>query len=230
MKNTRNGCEVNCFLCSKCLPEWHPAITTNKKTFLFKRGDEIFKEGDPVTGIYFIYNGVVKVHKKWGTEKELIIRFAKDGDILGHRGIGEETTYPVSCTALETTSACFIDLDFFDSTLQVNTNFTISLLWLYADELQRSERKMNNLAHMHVKGRVADALLALKKKFGVTREGAININISRQDLASFAGTTYETVFRILNEFSQEGIISTNHKDIFVLKEEPLLACLREINH
>lgn len=219
MKSNKKDCDLkSCFLCNQCLPEWLPAIEGNKKTIHFKKGETIFKEGEPVKGIYFVYSGTVKVHKKWGKEKELIIRFAKNGDIIGHRGLGEEIIYPVSGTALESTTVCFVDLDFFKTTLRINNEFTIRLLMFYADELQRSERKMNNLAHMQVKGRVAYSLISLKNKFGVTPEGFIDIILSRQDLASYAGTTYETVFRILNEFTQEAIIAINNKNITILNE------------
>jgi CRP-like cAMP-binding protein len=66
-------------------------------------------------------------------------------------------------------------------------------------DLQESENKMRNLAHMSVKGRVAQALILLEAQFGPTDDNLINIKLSRQDLASFTGTTYETVFQVINE-------------------------------
>ena len=219
MRENKKGCDLkSCFLCRQCLPEWLPAINANKKTFHFNKGELIFKEGDEVKGMYFIFHGTVKVHKKWGEEKELILRFAKNGEIIGHRGLGDEIVYPVSGTALESTTVCYIALDFFKSTLKVNNDFTIKLLMFYAEELQRSERKMNNLAHMQVKGRIATSLLSLKNKFGVTASGDIDVILSRQDLASYSGTTYETVFRILNELTLENIISTRNKNIAIINE------------
>ena len=223
MKKGKISCEQKkCFLCSFCLPEWVPAIEANKKTFHYKKGDLIFREGEEVTGIYFVYSGTVKIHKKWGKEKELIIRFAKGGDIIGHRGLGIGMHYPISGTALESTIVCYIDLPFFTTTIKVNNDFTIRLLMFYAEELQRSERKMSNLAHMQVKGRIAFSLLALSNKFG-TLEGALDIVLSRQDLASYAGTTYETVFRTLNDFERDGLIQLNGKQIVILQEHGLAA-------
>ncbi|MEO6230716.1 MAG: Crp/Fnr family transcriptional regulator [Ferruginibacter sp.] len=222
MKKSKTDCDQKiCFLCRLCLPEWIPAIKANKKTLFYKKGEVIFNEGEPVEGIYFVYSGTVKIHKKWGKEKELIIRFAKSGDIIGHRGLGTEMEYPISGTALEATTVCFIDLQFFRTTITVNNDFTIQLLMFYAEELQRSERKMSNLAHMQVKGRIAYSLLSLYSKFGVTIDGSIDVLLTRQDLASYAGTTYETVFRILNEFVQDGTIKITNKNIGITNIDQL---------
>ncbi len=179
----------------------------------------IFQEGQPVRGIYFVTAGTVKVHKYWGAEKEIILRFARKGDIFGHRGLGDqlanptpsETAYPISATAIEAVSVCFIDLAFFQASLKVNQDFMYGLLLFFAGELQESERKMRNLAHMQVKGRVANALLALQDQFGQAPGGHIGVSLSRQDLASLVGATYETVFRTINELAQENLIQTDGK-------------------
>ncbi|MDB5150041.1 MAG: Crp/Fnr family transcriptional regulator, partial [Mucilaginibacter sp.] len=107
-----------CFLCKGCIKEWLPAIAANKKNFSVKKGQVIFSEGDPVKGIYFVYEGNVKVHKKWGADKELIIRFANKGAIFGHRVLGKHAShYPISATALEAGIICFIDMEFFEAPL-----------------------------------------------------------------------------------------------------------------
>ncbi len=54
-------------MCRLCVKEWLPAIAAhNRKNFQFNKGEIIFKEGDEMNGIYFIYHGLVKVHKQWG--------------------------------------------------------------------------------------------------------------------------------------------------------------------
>lgn len=217
-------------MCQMCLEEWNPAIGTHKKNFLFKKGEVIFQEGDPVTGIYFVYDGVVKVHKKWGADKELIIRFAGKGSLFGHRGLGGspgELVYPISATAIEPATVCFIELDFFNASLRTNYRFIRELLNFYARELQESEKKMRNLAHMQVKGRIAGAILELQEKFGTTEEGYIALTLTRQDLASYVGTTYETVFRVTNELARDEVIYLSGKDIRILNPVPLEQLIRE---
>lgn len=209
-------------MCQTSLKEWLPALAEHRLNFQVKKGDVVFREGEPVNGIYFVYQGNLKVHKQWG-DKELIIRFAKKGSIFGHRGLGTNLVYPVSATALEPCVICFIDIEFFNATLKVNPEFSYSLMMFFADELQESERKMRNLAHMPVKGRVAQALISLSAKFGLNNEGFIDIELTRQNLASYAGATYETVFRIINELLQDGIIKVKGKLIMILDDARLAA-------
>jgi len=209
-------------MCQTSLKEWLPALAEHRLNFQVKKGDIVFREGEPVNGIYFVYQGNLKVHKQWG-DKELIIRFAKKGAIFGHRGLGTNLVYPVSATALESCVVCFIGIEFFNATLKVNPEFSYSLMMFFADELQESERKMRNLAHMPVKGRVAQALISLNAKFGLNDEGFIDIELTRQNLASYAGATYETVFRIINELLQDGIIKVKGKLIMILDDARLAA-------
>lgn len=219
MKKSKTSCDLKrCLMCRLCIKEWIPAVAANREMFRLGKGETIFKEGETVTGIYFIYEGAVKVHKKWDNEKELIVRFAREGDIVGHRGLGTDLLYPVTATALEDITVCFISLEFFQASLRVNYDFLFELMMFYASELKESEKNMRNLAHMPVKGRIAHALLTLHDRFGTDNNGFIKLTISRQDLASFAGTTYETTFRILLDLVKEEMIQVSAKDIMIVNK------------
>ena len=216
------SCDMEtCFMCKLALPAWKPAISSHKKNYLVKKGETIFKEGDPVAGVYFVYDGSVKVHKQWG-DKDIIIRFATKGKIFGHRALGESASvYPISATALEASSICFIDKDFFLDTLRVNHDFAFKLMMFYAEELRESEDKMRNLALMSVKGRLAAALFQLESLFGLDESGYISIDMSRQDLAAFTGASYETVFRTMNELLLENLIQLSGKKIRIIDPQGL---------
>jgi CRP/FNR family transcriptional regulator, cyclic AMP receptor protein len=230
IKNKHVCASESCFLCQTCLPEWGPAIQANRKQLSFRKGACIFREGEPVRGIYFLNSGMAKIHKYWNEDKELIIRFASAGDILGHRGLGEDPVYPVSATALTPLRVCFIDLAFFQASLRTNYPFMHGLLQSFAGDLQETEERMRDLAHMPVKGRVAQAILNLGSTLGYSVDGCVSFTLSRQDLASFAGTTYETVFRVLSDLLKDGLISISGKEIRIQDPEGLSLMSRQLSH
>ncbi|MGN6436998.1 MAG: Crp/Fnr family transcriptional regulator [Agriterribacter sp.] len=207
----------NTFLYQRCSKDWWPALDAHCEVFQYKRGETIFKEGDDVTGVFFMIEGVVKVHKHWTDDKELIVRFASQADIIGHRGLSTHNhIYPITATVLADARVCFINTAFFRSTIAVNPGFAYDFLMFMADELRLSEQRMRDLAHMQVKGRLAKALLTLEKKFGTKANGFIGFTINRQDIASYTGTAYETVYKLLGEFAEAGFIKTDGKDIAVV--------------
>ena len=195
------------------MPEWRDVTLLHKKTFFFKKGKALFVQGEPVKGIFFIYSGSVKIHAPWGDGRELIIRWAKAGDIAGLRGLGGNTVYPISATALEDVTACFIGNEFLELSLKANPSLTYTLMHFYATELQAAEKRMRDLTHMEVKGRIAGALLDIARIFGTNGEGFLGVTLTRQDIAAYAGTTYETVFKFFTELMGADIITTSGKDI-----------------
>jgi len=225
--DSKASCDLSsCLFCQACIPEWKELTALKKQTLLFKKGEPIFSEGSLVKGMFFTLSGAVKVHKQWVDQKELIIRFATGGDVIGIRGFGD-TTFRVSATALEPTKVCCIPHDHLQSSLVTNPALSYRLMQVYASELQRAEQRMSDLAHLGVKGRMAESLLMLKRTFGLDEEGFINITISRQDIASYAGTIYETVFKIFTEWINAGIIETAGKRIRILDESKLLSFLQQ---
>ena len=107
------------------------------------------------------------------------------------------------------------------SSMRINSDLSFQILQLYATELQVAEQRMSDLAHKHVKNRIADTLLLLSNMFGTDANGFLDITISRQDIASFAGTTYETVFKIFTEWISLNYIKTEGKRMKILNMETI---------
>lgn len=211
----------HCFLCRHCMPEWKEVTAQNRKTVSFRKGKSLFEQGEPVKGIYFIYSGAVKIHAPWGDGREMIIRWAKAGDIAGLRGLGGLSVFPISATALEDTTACFITNEFLELSLKANPSLTYTLMHFYATELQKAERRMRDLTHMEVKGRIAGALLDIAMTFGTNKEGYLGLTLTRQDIAAYAGTTYETVFKFFTQLMATNVITTAGKDIRINQPDTL---------
>ncbi len=148
---------------------------------------------------------------------------------MGYLGLGDNPIYPVTATAIEPSSVCFLEIDFFESTLKVNNGLTYSLMRRMANDLHDSQKSMRDLAHMSVKARIAQAFIALRNRFGIRENGLVDLEITRQDIASYAGASYETLFKVVNEFSSRGLVELIGKNILIRDEQALLDIIKQDN-
>jgi CRP/FNR family transcriptional regulator, polysaccharide utilization system transcription regulator len=197
-------------------------LNANMNCNFYKKGQVIFFEGNYPDGLFCIRDGKVKVFKIGSTGKEQIIRFAKNGDLLGYRALLTTDTYSASASALEDSHICFIRKETIFENFKSNNNFSYNILKLLSRDLEDVENKMVKLAQKPVRDRLAEALLILKETYGGDKQEYINISLSREDFASIVGTATETVIRLLAEFKKENLISTKGKKIKIVDLDGLI--------
>lgn len=211
---------MDSFLKQYCSPEWQEFVEFHKSMVEFKADTLIFKEGDPVKGLFIVNTGKVKVYTTESDGKENIIRLASNGEVVGHRGFGGDWMYPVSARTYEKTMTTFIPLKIFNIVAKANAEFSYHLMMFFAEELRCSEQKNMQVP---VKNRIAKAILMNYNVFGGdTKDSAkISYTISRKDYASKVNTTYETVIRVLSELNKDKIIELQGKSIRISNLEAL---------
>ena len=191
-------------------------ISNDKYQHAYKKGDYIFREDDPIYGIHFIQQGGVKVVTTSLHGREQIVRIAKEGQILGHRGLGK-TNYYFNAVALMDSLICFVENELFYDAVMNCPKFAFNLIFFYASELRRAELRVKNQAQMNIREKVAMAFIYSYEVFGMNPETKmLNISLSRQDIADIAGTTPEQVTRQLSDFESEKLIAKNKREIIFL--------------
>lgn len=203
-----------------CSPEWQEFIDFHKTLLTYDKNSIIFNEGDQTKGLYIITKGKVKIITNEIDGKDRLIRLAADGDILGHRGFGGNWTYPISAITLEETTVTFLPLKTFNAVAKSNNEFLYQLMMFFAEELRSSEEKIKQLP---VRERVAKAIYNNYEAFGVDKKEPekLSFTLSRKDLASKAGTSYESTIRVITNLCKEGIIHTKGKSINLIDIEAL---------
>ncbi|WP_236548085.1 Crp/Fnr family transcriptional regulator [Polaribacter septentrionalilitoris] len=186
----------------------------NKKTLKCKKGQQFIIEGASVNGLFFILKGTVKVFRTGINGREQIVRFAKEGEIIGHRGFGTEEYYSIGAIALEDAVLCYFSKEQLQRVLLENPMFSYDMMLFYANELNRSESKVKSISQMTVRERVIDTLLYIHRKFGDLRS-FLNLPLSRKEYADYAGTTEEQVIRVFSALKKEGLITTKGKKIAI---------------
>ncbi|MBU2915494.1 MULTISPECIES: Crp/Fnr family transcriptional regulator [Reichenbachiella] len=199
-----------------------------KHTIQCKKGQQFILEGAPVHGLYFVYNGKVKVAKTGFQGREQIVRFAKDGEIIGHRGFGIGQSYQINAVALEDTVLCNFTNDVLQDMLHKLPNLTYDFMMFYAEELNRSETKVRKFAQMTVREKVIDAFLYIYRKFGQSND-YLNIQLSRKEIADFAGTTDEQVIRVISSLKKENLLRASGKRLGIIDLDQLRKEISEHN-
>ncbi len=212
-----NECKnEKCFIKQGCFGEWLNKISSNNNQLWYKKGTYIFKEGEPIYGIHFIQQGGVKVVTTNLHGRQQIVRLAKEGQILGHRGLGKAYYY-FNSIALMDSLVCFIENEMFNEACMNCPQFAHDLIYFYASELRRAELRVKYQAQMNTREKVAMAFVYSYEVFGMNPQSKmLNVSLSRQDLADIAGTTSEQVTRQLSNFESENLITRNKRTIKLL--------------
>ena len=192
-----------------------------KKTVFFNKGEALFEEGSNVDGIYFIENGTAKLYKLGFNRKEQILRFIKEGDIIGYRALLIDEAYQATAEAMSDLQAIFIPSDVFLHLLEVDSQLSYTMLQKISFELGESSNTVTFLAQYTVRERLAEVLLLLEQKLGTDPEGFIKISLTREEIANLIGTATESAIRLISEFKQDDYIAVEGRNIKILNHEKL---------
>ncbi len=194
-----------------------PKLVMDKLDVLFfKKGQVIFSEGSTPLGAYLLQKGKVKIAKVGSQGKEQIMRIVTQKEFLSHTDLFTYSKYSTSAKAIEDSYLLFISKQEFWSMLRDQNYLFEKLLHQMSVDMKQVEVKIVDFAYKPVRGRLADAILDLDKKFNINNIGQHSVFITREDLAGYVGTVKETVNRLLSEFRKERLISTNGTKINLL--------------
>ena len=206
-------------------------LTPDERQFLknsftvhhFKKNELIHCEGEIPTHMMILASGKVKVYKEGVGSRAQIIRMLKPGEHFGYRAIIANEPYNTNVTAFEASVVYMIKSDIFLSILKHNNAFCYRFLEELATDLGASDARTVNLTQKHIRGRLAEALLMLRKNYGLEEDGAtISIYLAREDLANLSNMTTSNAIRTLSNFVNEQIIAMDGRKLKIIDEERLI--------
>jgi CRP-like cAMP-binding protein len=189
-----------------------------KTSKIIKKGQPIFEEGEHINVVFCIKKGICKVSKMSENGKNQIVSLVKRGDLIGERSLVSDEVSNLSAFALNIMEVCFIPKDEIIKDLEKNPDFTMDILKTMANSLKKSENSVVNMAQKNVKQRLAETLLNLHSEFKTNQENAINIHLSREDIANIIGTATESAIRLLSDLKKREIIAFKGKDIIIVNK------------
>lgn len=186
----------------------------------FKPKDVLYEEGQNPRSLFLILSGRVKIFQTNEYGKELIIQILDAGDFFGYFPLIKDTTYINSASCIADAEIRLIPKDDFFLLLYSNRDFSAQFIKLLASKAEETEKQLIDLAYSSVRRKVANAILSFINNQNDSKE-SVKIHVSRDDLASKAGTAKETLIRTLSDFKKEGLIELESKSILIRDTQAL---------
>ena len=193
-----------------------------KQQLSFKKGHLLFEDGKKPKGVYYIEKGTLKLSKSGVYGKEQILRFVKEGDLIGYRSLLCGEDFQASAEAMSDIEVTFLPTEVFMHLLEVDTKLCFSMLQKIAFELGESSNTVTFLAQKTVRERLAEILLLLEQKLGTNPEGFIQISLTREEIANIIGTATESAIRLISEFKNDNLIEVEGRNIKIVNHEKLM--------
>ncbi len=192
------------------------------QTLTLQKKEAVFYENDPMTDIFLVKNGVIKIFKSLQDGRQQILRLCGLGDVLGLDAIFSKQ-YFTTAKAVTKSMVCRIPKSDFLDVLYRNHKLSIKLLQTTSEELAFSQNQIFNLGTKTAKERIADFLLYVYNSQCDCEENPkkIDLLITRQEISELIGIKQETVVRILTQLRIANLIQIKGKEITLLNPSAL---------
>ena len=171
------------------------------------RGEYLYQAADDDDSIYIVHKGQVRIFHLSESGKEQLIRVLNPGDFTGEWAIFSADTFHENyAEATRNTQICAINRNDLLDLLKEYPEISMKIMSSMSERLSQSERQTASVATESVTNRI---IYYLEDLAGVAAEDEVTIKLpmARKDLASYLGTTPETLSRKFKELEEKELIN-----------------------
>jgi CRP/FNR family transcriptional regulator len=190
----------------------------------YQKDDYIFLEGEAPEALYVVRTGKVKVVRHSTDGKDVVLRVAGQGELLGTVATFDGSGYPGTAQAIEDCVLLVIARNDCLTLVSRYPVFALAVIDSLGARLRSSAEQIRSLAVERVEQRIARTLLKLAETAGsdVPDGRLIEMPLTRQDVADMTGTTVETAIRVMSKFRRMELIRTRRGKTVLVDRESLL--------
>jgi CRP/FNR family transcriptional regulator len=190
------------------------------------RGAKLFSEGDPARNVFIICYGHIKISSTSRDGKTMILKIAGPGDVMGLSAVLANVPYEVTAEAIEPCQVKTIRKQEFVEFLGRH-----GIASMHAAQSLSSEylAVFHDAKRLALSGSAAGRLARLLLDWGRSAAGSNNeksemrftMALTHEEIANMAGTSRETVTRLLNQFRREQWITIKGSSLTITNPEQL---------
>ena len=179
-----------------------------------EKGGIIFSDGEAANGFYVVADGSVKIYKLSAEGKEKILHIFGPAEPFGEVPVFAGSKFPASAQAVAKSRLLFFPREAFVRLVTDTPSLCLNMLAVLSVRLRQFTDQIENLSLKEVPARLASYLLSLSKEQGSSE--AVNLPISKGQLAGLLGTIPETLSRIFARMAQQELIEVTGRRICLL--------------
>ncbi len=198
-------------------PEELAALTEAALRRLYKKGQEVFSQGQPAQKMFLLKGGRVKLSKLTEAGEELTLDLRQAGDFLGEAMLLEDTFYPLTATCLEDTLICGFDKSGFEKLVLDHPNIGLQVIKNLSRRIDRLTSRVGSLSLSKLEERLYQVLSQVAREHGVPeRQGySIQFPLTHEELGFLVGAHRVSVTRALKSLKETGRILQEGKVLIV---------------
>jgi CRP/FNR family transcriptional regulator len=194
-------------------------VRASKTQVLFRKGDNLTKQGAFASYALFVINGLAKQYIEGEGGKSFNLRIIKPGEFVGLSAVFTKNTFNYSSVALTDCQVFLVEKETIASLIKQNGQFGFNMIKRYCEQNANLFDTLKNVLYKQMNGRMASTLLYINALKNENPE--IFQLLSRKDLADFSGISTESAVKLLKSFEKDGLIELQEKDIFILNYNEL---------
>lgn len=172
----------------------------------FPRGGFVFHEGDPGESAHLIDSGTVAVRVTSPMGDVVTLDVLAPGDAFGEQALlGNESTRSATVVTLEHTETMSVTRGEFEALWENHPDAARAVAAMLDARLRATSQALLDALYLPVETRVLRRLVRLADIYVGRPSRAIPL--TQDDLATMAGTTRQTVNRVLGQAQEEGLVT-----------------------
>jgi CRP-like cAMP-binding protein len=213
-------CDIQAPCFQMLIPEEAELVRSSKTQVLFRKDDNLTKQGAFASYVLFIIDGYAKQYLEGDGTKNYNLRIIRPGEFVGLSVVFSELTFNYSSVAITDCHAFLVEKEAIANVVKQNGLFGFNIIRRYCEQNTNLMNTVRNLMYKQMNGRLADVLLYIDSM--KTEKPEIFQLLSRKDIADFAGISTESAVKLLKLFEKDGFIELHEKDIMILNKPGLM--------
>jgi len=183
----------------------------------YRKGEVIFREGEPSRGFFLVVAGAVKIFRTGPDGRERVLHVLETGEAFAEAAMFMES-YPAMAEALTSpTTVIQVDKNGFKQLIARDPRLGFKIIGTLVNWLRQMRDALTDLTLKEVPARLASYALSLPAEPGKP----IEVRVSKTTIAQMIGTTKETFSRVLNRFAQHRVLTYRGNQLRILNRARL---------